>query len=159
MKLTTEAPLYLAIDPGYSSGWALFNTLDGTFASGEIEGRGLLYRFIENVMDEGQPVHLIGERFDIGEDTEEMTRQLDALYILGGLDYLAAKTGITLVIQNRSSAKVFGKDDKLQALGWWFRGGDGHANDAARHLLTYLVAHGSPEIKHGIAGILMAELV
>lgn len=158
MNLTTEAPMFIAIDPGLTSGWALYNTLDGTFASGEIEGRPLLYRFLENVMDDGQPMHLIVERFDIGAGTVEKTRQLDALYIIGALEYLAGKTGAGFTVQSRASAKTFATDDKLKALGWWFRGGEGHANDAGRHLLAWMVESGALGTAV-IVGQLVAELV
>ena len=36
-------------------------------------------------------------------------------------------------------AKSFATDAKLKALDWYERTKDGHANDAARHLVVYLV--------------------
>ena len=132
-------PVFIAIDPGHTSGWALFDTADGTFASGEVEGRRLLYRFIEGIIEDGRPAHLVVEQFDIGEETTENTRQLDAVFILGALEYVAAKLGLGFTVQQRAAAKTFSHDAKLKALGWWFRGGEGHANDAARHLLAWMV--------------------
>lgn len=43
---------------------------------------------------------------------------------------------------SHTNAKKFSTNQKLKAVGMWHKGGDGHANDALRHALHYLVSAG-----------------
>jgi hypothetical protein len=84
--------------------------------------------------------HLVVENFHITIRTGKLTRQHDALYIIGCLRYKANKDGHLFKLQNPSD-KQFGDDDRLKQIGW-YSPGKGHANDAARHLLLYLLRYG-----------------
>lgn len=132
--------IVLAYDPGLVTGWAMFNPLTEDFTSGQIEGRHNFYAAVEGVMAAGYLLEVVGEKFVIGPQTQKKTKQYDALYINGVMDYWSMKHGFKLTLQTPAQAKGFASDDKLKALDWYKPTTGGHANDATRHLLTYVVS-------------------
>ena len=93
--------IYLAIDPGLTTGLAWFDTRSEVFDSTEVQGR------------------------------------YDVRYIIGWVDGQCHRCRVPYHEQRPAEAKKFATDDKLKALGW-YKGGFGHADDAARHLLVFL---------------------
>ena len=149
--------IWLAIDPGLTTGWASYRTyapaLDGTpipgeFASGEVRGRHEFYQWMEEWGMElhpaaaytASPDHIIIERWDVRKDTFGKSAQEDARYIIGAVEWWATRLDhrITYHEQRPAEAKRFATNDKLKKLGW-YTGGEGHGDDAARHLLVALV--------------------
>lgn len=145
MNEVRDQLIVLAYDPGLVTGWALWNPLTQDFTSGQIEGRHAFYRAVEGIMDSGYRPEVVGEKFTIGPQTMKKTKQYDALYINGVVDYWAAKHGFSFTLQTPAQAKNFASDDKLKTLGWHKPTSGGHANDASRHMLTYLVGN-RPEL-------------
>lgn len=121
-----------AVDPGLGTGLALYDTDRGTFTSWET---------YNGVFD---PSSLLGcsvvvcERYTITEKTSHLTQQHDALNHIGTLKTFCGMNGIKLVMQN-TNAKRFAKPNKLKLLGWELKTTDRHADDAAKHLLNYVV--------------------
>lgn len=145
MKLVADTnPLVIAIDPGLTTGWALIDLEDGGLAAGETEGRINFYRTFESLVGNGRPVEVVAEKFTINTMTARKSPQPDALYILGAVEYLCDKLGIPFSLQTPAQAKSFATDEKLRALGWYSTTGEGHSNDARRHLLVYLVRSRHP---------------
>lgn len=140
MNEVTGQHVILAFDPGLVTGWAALDPDSGGFTSGQTEGRHAFYRQIEAGLASGCTFELIGEKYTITARTAQLTAQYDALYIIGAIDYLCEKTGIPLTLQTPAQAKGFATDTKLKAVEWYTPTKGGHANDAARHLLTYVAS-------------------
>ena len=142
---------FLAIDPGLRTGWAALD--DGVFSSGEIEGRLDAMRFIRRAgwhyANQGIRLVLHGEAYIITGNTGKKSRQYDPLLILGYMEGVADEFGFEFTSATPSAAKQFGTNKKLKLLGWYTTEGEGHANDAARHLLTCIASRpeGRPYIK------------
>jgi hypothetical protein len=123
----------LAIDPGLCSGWAILHPLG--FLSGEIDGG-----YIPLVDETNEKLDMfdlvVVEEYVVDSGTSKKTRSYEAFYAIGTLQWLCHVNNIPFVISPRT-AKSFDKNgDKLKRLGWWRPGHGGHANDAARHLLS-----------------------
>jgi hypothetical protein len=145
--------IYLALDPGLTTGVAWYDIRSGEFASLEVHGRHELYRYlrsdwgfpsVDGVAACGSPIVII-ERWDVRKNTHQLTNQDDVRYIIGAVEYVCHMTGLDYREQRPAEAKKFATDDKLRALGW-YSGGEGHADDAARHLLVALAKAHVPEI-------------
>lgn len=118
-----------AIDPGKTTGVAMW----------EEDGTGF-YQYdnwlqVPSSMWVRHADILIVEKFTITPSTAKKSPQYDALYLIGALLY---KYLDKVRFQKPSEAKSFSTDPKLKRVGFWTPG-QGHANDAARHLLLYLV--------------------
>lgn len=113
--------------------------LDNEFGSWEISGG--LEGFADwwfGVMEEGDYDNVVCEKFIINATTHQKTRQYDALYIIGLVLATYHRRGFrNVMLQTPAHAKTFAKDAKLRHMKWWDGSPGGHANDAARHLLTY----------------------
>ena len=165
----------VAFDPGGTTGFAWYareagqGHADAHIAYGEIpNGRSSAYDFINDIItSEGSPVigingdvwhyhpRVVCEDFIINTATATKSRQSDPLRIAGYLEGKCAEYGHPFKLQTPAQAKAFATDDKLRHLGWYHSTPGGHANDAARHLLTYLcIETKDPEIL-----ALLAELL
>jgi hypothetical protein len=132
--------IHMAIDPGKVCGialWHPFETLGlKTDELSPLETIGLFEDLWRNSL--GQ-VTVVTEKFTISERTLKTALSLDALDVNGWLTIESQRRGFELVVQTPAQAKRFSTDQKLQALNWFERTKDGHANDAARHMLVYLM--------------------
>ena len=122
----------LAVDPGKMTGWALY--LDGSITFGETEHfefvRGAEYWC--NIVDQ-----VICENFIITAQTAKNSPATWSLRQIGCIEFWCWKNSVPLKLQNTADAKSFATNERLKNIGWYTRGGGGHANDAARHLLLY----------------------
>lgn len=134
----------IAIDPGKKTGIAYFDTGTQYFYSFEIDGG--LVRAVDTILDMLSRVRydvLIYEKFEIHSSTvkTDLTDAYTTLYIVGNLITLANRFKVPLVEQ-RPSQKTFANGNHwatLKAAGWYETEGDGHRNDAAAHLLKYMM--------------------
>lgn len=133
--------LIFAYDPGLVTGWACLEPATAAFANGQTNGRHEFERQFEQTIATGGTVEVVGEKFTITARTTKLTQQVDAMFINGYVDGLAAKLGFRFTLQTPAQAKSFATDDKLKALGWHRPTPGGHANDATRHLLTYVATN------------------
>ena len=85
---------------------------------------------------------IVCERFIINARTAKLTQSPWSLEQIGALRFMCKKFDIKFVLQNAADAKRFATDDKFSKLGWKRPQGDGHARDAQRHLLVYLIQTG-----------------
>ena len=135
-----KPPKYaLWLDPGETTGWALWYFEQETLFMAEYE-REEIGRFLERWMSTGGRHTVLGcEKFTITAHTARLSQQPAALEIIGVARHLAQKYRAPefRVDQTPAQAKSFCTDAMLRRLGW-YKAALGHANDAARHLLTYL---------------------
>jgi hypothetical protein len=129
----------LSIDPGGTTGMA--HWLDGIgFESWEIKNglEGFADWWFGELVPETYE-HVVCEKFIITPTTHQKTRQYDALYIIGLVLATYSRRGFrTWTLQTPAHAKTFAKDTKLRHMKWYDGSPGGHANDASRHLLTFL---------------------
>ena len=133
--------MIIAIDPGNVTGIATYK--GDTFDSFELDEIGKVYSYLWNV--KAQADALIIEKFTINPTTHKKSRQEDPLLIIGFVDGLAYLHRIPLTYFTPAKAKSFATDDKLKAVGWWRPTPGGHANDSARHLLTFIAQNRKDE--------------
>jgi hypothetical protein len=124
--------LIIAVDPGGRTGMAQW--YDGDFTSWEVEEPMEVVRLVGDAIREWDAV--VCENF---RPRPRVTWQPDALHIIGGLRYFTWRHEVPFILQEPAQAKTFATDERLKAAGFYTKGGEGHANDAARHLLRYLV--------------------
>lgn len=133
---SASATAVMAIDPGKTSGWATFDLATEEFKSGQEDFDGacavMMYAADPNVQ-------LVSEAFLITVQTAKNTQATWSLELIGVARYVARSlAGRDLILQAPGAAKRFSSDERLKRLGW-YKPGQGHANDAARHLLLCLV--------------------
>jgi hypothetical protein len=142
-----ENMLILAVDPGKTTGWAFKNTSE--FQVKYAESMGIQFgefkwfEFLDRYqawMMEGHIDVTVCESFIITRETLKKTRQNWSLEAIGVMRFLSAQRGKEFVLQSPGEAKKFATNDKLKKIDWWPTGQD-HAQDAARHLLTYVAAN------------------
>ena len=129
----------LALDPGKKTGWAAYDFTTKRFVSGEddfITNARRVHAIAAELNDE---LSIVSESFTITVNTAKNTQATWSLELIGVYRYLSlAYCREDLTLQAPAAAKRFSSDDRLRAMGW-YTPGKGHANDAARHLMLYLV--------------------
>ena len=126
----------LAVDPGKATGYCIWK--DGE----RIEGELYFDRFLEKaaqLIESGEIDTVVCERFIVSPQTGKFSQATWSLEQIGVLKYLCARHDVRFVLQNVSDAKKFADDKRLNSLGWKRPKGDGHARDAQRHMLLFLV--------------------
>lgn len=142
--------LVLAYDPGLATGAAVLDTGTGNHHAVEIEGRFAFYDTFGLLVAHGRPLEVVGERYTVNADTHKKSRQDDPFYINGYMEGICRGLGIPFTLQTPGEAKQFSTNDKLKAVGWYTATSGGHANDANRHLLKYVIERphiGGKELK------------
>ncbi len=134
----------LSIDPGKMTGLALIKIEDGVpeiVWSKETE-----YMDTCNEMNiviaehRADNLRVLYERFIITPMTAKNSVAPWSLELIGVIKYLTGAYGVTDVVdQSPATAKNFCPNPRLKAVGFWHRGGAGHAQDALRHVVTHLV--------------------
>jgi hypothetical protein len=138
----------IAIDPGQTTGWAIYNNQNGKekFSCGQWgphDHHQDLYGWLE--LWHTQDFAVIGERFDFrGDDRSDIN--LMAREYIGVMKLFAQERGVVVVWQwpfEGVGSKSFIQPSNLRSLGIWVKGGADewiHAMDAYRHLLYFMTA-------------------
>lgn len=132
--------IIFAVDPGKTTGLALWSTERELIQAGEME----IYPFQcwaeENIrLYAGWDLQVVCEDFLITQQTARNSQS--AHWAFAGIEVLkfwCKKWDVPLTMHSPSK-KSFASDDKLRNLGWYESTPGGHQNDACRHLLTRLV--------------------
>lgn len=155
--------IVIAVDPGKISGIAIWTDEKPLEIRSYEENVYDTVHILKNIV--GAPMYfqnhdivVVTERFTISERTIKTALSLDALDINGWLTCEEEFHSYDLVFQTPTQAKKFATDAKLKALDWFERTKDGHANDAARHLMVYLVDHHSAA-REALIPLLAKELL
>ena len=146
---TAGRPFVLAIDPGLTAGLCLIER-DGLkkLYSDELTWKPAA-RYMARVFGElTTQVDVVCESFRITPQTAKNSAGAAATAIeqIGQVRLLCLQYGVsdgdTLPLQTPGDAQDFSDGDKLRALGWWHKGGKGHANMALRHAALRLLRTG-----------------
>lgn len=144
--------LVLSVDPGKASGIALFAFIEGgepeLLWSGEYQQEEYARPIREALGDavmRSIPIEIVCERFTINSQTVKNSQAPYSLEQIGILKQCLMDIGIAaddIYFQSPADAKAMFTNDKLKKLGYWHKGGEGHALDAIRHGLLRLVKSG-----------------
>lgn len=103
----------------------------------ELNPEEFYQRVEEIIADKGPNVRVVIERYIITEATGKKSAQPWSLELIGVTRKECWKYGATLIMQ-KPSEKESASNEKIRYVGFWYVGGDGHANDAFRHAFIYL---------------------
>ena len=125
----------IAVDPGLLTGVAVL--CDGVHHSFEEPDFHDLAAFVYSQ----QPDVIVCEAFVIRQNTHKLDAGAfsETTDRIGAMRLLAELAEVPFHRQTPAQAKSFATDEKLRRLGWFNPTPGGHANDATRHLLIYLV--------------------
>ena len=133
----------LCVDPGKMTGMALYQCIDGDVTliwSAEVEYNDAGNTVNKTMLEYGTRLRVVCESFIITPMTAKNSVAPWSLELIGVVKYLAHAYGLAEpILQTPAKAKNFCPNDRLRALGFWHRGGAGHARDALRHGVTHLV--------------------
>lgn len=136
-----------AVDPGGVTGVA-WKHPDSTFiyASEVPGGFDGFAEYIQDSLTLFTGATVLVENFLITPQTHKKDAGAfrDTNDIIGLCRYLAFRAESPFVLQTPTQAKTVGTDDNLRALDAYTPTAGGHANDAIRHVVTYLVKSRDP---------------
>jgi hypothetical protein len=140
----------LAVDPGKATGMALFaydDENDPTLVwSGEYQQEEYAEPIRKTLAAYGDGnLEVVCERFTINAQTVKNTQAPYSLEQIGILRQCLMDSGRKaddIYFQSPADAKAMFDNKKLKVLGYWHKGGEGHALDAVRHGLLRLVKTG-----------------
>lgn len=138
-------PYILSIDPGLTSGVALVQRDPlKLLRSDELDWQNTA-RFVDTALREfgGEHVDVVLEKFTITTQTAKNSQQTWSLEVIGMCRLMAMAHGAgAITLQSPADAKTFASNMRLKNLELWHVGGDGHANDALRHVVLRLTRTG-----------------
>ena len=141
----------LAVDPGKATGLALFEweperepVLLESHEVDFLEYADAVRKFFEYYGDK-DGFYVVCERFTINAQTVRNSQAPFSLEKIGVLKQILLDYNLPLEalnLQSPADAKAMFDNTKLKKLEYWHRGGEGHALDAIRHGLLYMVRLG-----------------
>ena len=144
--------LILAVDPGKASGICLFKWIDGEpelMWSGEYQQHEYAEPIRRAVALGKTLTHIkfeiVCERFTINAQTVRNSQAPFSLEQIGILKQIMLDNQLepeSIIFQSPADAKAMFDNAKLKKLGYWHKGGEGHALDAIRHAVLRLAKTG-----------------
>ena len=139
----------LSVDPGKATGMALFSFEKGSepemLWSKELQFEEYAAPIREAYALAGSELHVVCERFTINAQTVRNSQAPFSLECIGVLKQIMLDNEVsvdTLKLQSPADAKAMFDNPKIKKLDYWHKGGEGHALDAIRHGLLYMVKLG-----------------
>lgn len=141
--------LLITIDPGKASGFAVLDYTDLSdikiLQSAELTQMDTIFE-VDTLLSDADELdnvasyEIVMEKFTITAQTGKNTNAENwSPEIIGAVKYLAWKYGVKFSEQTPAEAKNFVPNERMKAVGIWHVGGEGHARDALRHGVLYLV--------------------
>jgi len=144
--------IVIAVDPGKTTGLAVFSYEPGTEPVLKSSGEYEVWRFVEELQGAillarsvNETAEIVCERFVINAQTIKNSQAPFSIEQIGITKYVMYQHGIDpdrLIFQAPSDAKKMFPNDALRRLGYWTVGTAGHDKDAMRHGLLRLVKKG-----------------
>lgn len=135
----------IAFDPGGKTGVAVWDSVAGLenvalHELGPLESVDFLWDRAVELKELGllHCLRVYSESFTITAQTGKLSQAPWSLECIGAYRWICKRSGIPFELQKPGDAKRFCDNDKLKALGLRLRGSEGHAEDAARHLVLAL---------------------
>lgn len=135
----------LAVDPGPTTGFALFDS-DGMQGPNPhcwfepLDTNDEPHTNLWNIINDFNVDVLVVERFEFRQSDAQTRSKIDyrAGEYVGVCCLWAQQEGIKLVLQQAAQAKAFWMDDKIKQLTLWRPEAFPHGIDALRHLMYYV---------------------
>lgn len=135
----------LALDPGETTGWSLFNAAQDDVQlldAGQLKTwpmEDAVQNFTKH-LNEHHPTRVIYEQYRVYEwkTDDHAWSQVPTLRIIGCLETLCIQKKIPFSHQTAQQAKNFCTDEKLEAWGYYIKG-QKHARDSIRHGCYFLL--------------------
>lgn len=130
----------LAIDPGLATGICLIDLSNPDEPVKVWSKEVAIEEFYDGIsaIIADPNVHVVIEDFKITVETGKLAEAPWSLNLIGVVQYLCYLSGKVLDFQ-LPSEKPFADNDKLRMFDFWHVGGEGHANDALRHAMIWIV--------------------
>jgi len=147
----TMTKYVLSVDPGKATGMALFSLQTGQEPVMEWSGEFQQAEYAEPIRavlsnpEIFENLDIVCERFTINAQTLRNSQSPYSLEQIGILKQCMLDANLNtegLVFQAPADAKAMFPNEALKFLGYWHKGGGGHALDAIRHALLRLVKIG-----------------
>jgi hypothetical protein len=142
----------LSVDPGKASGICYFtweeNQEPAMLWSGEYQQHEYadpIRRAFAYSQSQGARLEVVCERFTINAQTVKNSQAPYSLEQIGILKQIMLDYGRSpedIYFQSPADAKAMFNNEKIRILGYWHRGGEGHALDSIRHGLLRLAKSG-----------------
>lgn len=141
-----EFPFLLALDPGGTTGWALYNPISGKVICGQMgpedhhfELRLFLREQLRVATYAIRDLIVVCESFEFRNSVDKDKIELFSREYIGIVKCFQQETYTQVDWQTASSGKFFIHDVKLKRMGWYIpTRGMVHARDALRHLSRYM---------------------
>lgn len=130
--------MIIGVDPGKRTGiWIMHNDkLIYGYEKPALKALDIINRVSLHVPSNAIITYAV-ERYDIGPMTGKLSRQYEALEVIGAIKYFAHERGeYSRVIMQQRAAKKRVPDEVLKRLNWWTPGSEGDMHDAQRHALV-----------------------
>lgn len=138
----------LAVDPGKATGLSYWSYVAGgepeLLWTAEVDENDFA-QYIRYEIHMHPETEVVCERFTITMSTAKKSQAPFSLEMIGNLKQIMRDAGMStddLHLQSPSDAKGRFSNESLKKLGYWHRGGAGHALDSMRHGLLYLTKQG-----------------
>lgn len=135
----------IAIDPGLKTGMSVWEIEEGgdpvLIWAAELD-ESEYAPHVRTELAEHPHLEVVCERFIINAQTAKKSQSGWSLELIGVLKQCLRDVGRSpeeINFQNPSDAMKMFPNPQLKKLGYWYRGGAGHALDSIRHGLLYLV--------------------
>lgn len=152
--------IVFTVDPGYDAGMVRWNTEVGAGIDAFTFMEESAWKVVDAIEDEmrnaakSNPTRsfvIVCERFT--QQSMKMTRQYEALEMIGALRWIAHKYHAGFVLQSRAD-KSRVNDNVLKLFGFW-QPSKGHMMDAARHMFVFISQyHSQHDIMRRVAGMI-----
>lgn len=132
----------LGIDPGKLTGICLYcyeNSTATRVWAQEVNEIDVDFLIEDTISAYAPNIVIINEKFFITQRTYKLPDCPWSLEKTGVIKYMCNKYNVKYHWQSPTDAKEFAPDSRLRELDEWYKGGDGHARDAIRHAITFMV--------------------
>lgn len=128
-----------AVDPGLATGICLIDIQDHENPFMVWSKEVNTTEFYDDIEDmiANPDVHVVFEGFKITDESPDSPWSLELIGIIKIFCYRYGKQWD----QQWPVQKAFADNDKLRSVGFWHVGENGHANDALRHAMIWIVEH------------------
>lgn len=138
-----KQPKYLlSVDPGLMTGVAFLDITDEDdplpLWDEELKVEEFYVRMGEVFKEFHEEMVVVWEDYHITARTATLSQQPWSLNLIGVMQYFCWKYDVKFTVHS-PSRKPFATPERLRQVGFWHKGEAGHANDAFRHAMVFLV--------------------
>lgn len=130
----------IAIDPGLATGICAVDISDMSDPTAIWDAEWTIPEFYAKIEDivATDGVVVVIENYIITVETAKKSPQPWSLHLIGVVLFLAQKYGVAVTVQD-PVRKLFATNDRLRLVGFWHVGDAGHAVDAYKHAMVWVL--------------------